>query len=197
MEGRRFEEDLRRLREAFESYVPPGARPVLLLLAGPPGVGKSHLAGELARRAPFAVVETDRMRKALFPKPSYSPQESLWVHRLAQALARLLLREGRSVISDATNILRIHRQALYRVADRATAPCGVVVLRAPEAVVRERLGRSERGYSDADWEVYRKMRRNWEPVSEERPHIAVTSDQVEAVLDFVERLRAPAPGGAG
>ena len=49
--------------------------PILVLLSGLPGTGKSYFAKELSRRLPFVIVGSDRMRKALAPNPIYDRRE--------------------------------------------------------------------------------------------------------------------------
>ena len=50
--------------------------PVLVILTGLPGSGKSHIASEICRRYPLARLESDALRKALFKRPTYSQQRA-------------------------------------------------------------------------------------------------------------------------
>lgn len=185
-ERRSFEHDLRRVREALEVDAVPAREALLIVLCGLPGTGKTTLAQRLAHRLPAAIVQTDHIRKVLFPEPDYGPGETRWVHLMARILVRLLLREGKTVIHDATNLRREHRQEVYSIAEKERAPVAVLVLEAPEEITRWRLSRAPRGHSDASWEVYERMRREWEPVRE-RPHLVVSSDEVHEALEHVER----------
>ena len=47
----------------------PVARPLLVMLVGPPGTGKSRLARRLGAALDAQVVESDRVRKQLFAEP--------------------------------------------------------------------------------------------------------------------------------
>lgn len=169
------------------------AKPVLLLLSGLPGTGKSFLARRLAEALPFVIIESDVVRKILFPQPLYTAQESHWVHRTCHALMARLLKRGVRVIYDATNLIEYHRELVYRIAQKAGARLVVVKTVASEEVVRERLrARQEeaRELSDADWRVYRRMASRQEQVS--HPHLVIdTSEDLEEavakVLRFIRR----------
>jgi predicted kinase len=156
------------------------AHPVLIVLCGLPGTGKSYLSRQLSTRLPAVVMETDFVRKTLFPAPTYTFEESKRVHRVAQALIVRYLRQGRHVISDATNLREFHREMLYHLADVAGAGLVVVRVVASQEVVRERLElrqvtRAEGDISDADFSIYQRMRRDEEPIR--RPHLVVDTSQ--------------------
>jgi predicted kinase len=157
------------------------ADPVLVMLCGLPGTGKSHLARGLAGVLPFAIVESDQVRKILFPECNYSGEESRWVHRTCHALMAKLLRKGVRVIYDATNLHERHRELVYRLAEGEEVKLLIVKAVAPEAVAHDRLQGRHEGDADggepseADWEVYRRMVRDVEPIG--RNHIVVDTSQ--------------------
>jgi predicted kinase len=168
------------------------AKPVLLLLCGLPGTGKSSLARRLADALPFVIIESDMVRKMLFPQPRYTAQESRWVHRTCHALMAKLLRRGVRVIYDATNLIEYHRELVYRIAERAGARLVVVKTVASEEVVRERLRARQEGaaeVSDADWRIYRRMDSRQEPIS--HPHLVTdtSEDLQDAVAKVLRSIR--------
>ena len=147
----------------------PG-NPRLLMLTGLPGAGKSEFARRVNARCRFLTLESDRLRKTLFPQPEYTGAEN---RRLFDACHRVMaefLRQGYPVLFDATNIRERDRAPVYDIARRYDAPLAVVVVTAPRAAVRERLRRREAeqgagGWSDAGWPVYCRMAPGWEPVT--------------------------------
>lgn len=171
--------DLRRLLSVFGRVPPPVARPALALVAGLPGTGKTTFSHKVATLLPAMHISSDRVRRALFRSPTYSAAESAIVFRRAHELAELLLRQGTPVVFDATSLQDWQREPLYAIAGRTGAPLLIVWMDAPEDVVRERLAARRRqrpgGESDADWQVYEKMRPDVEPVL--RPHLVVDSSQ--------------------
>jgi hypothetical protein len=169
------------------------AYPVLIMMSGLPGSGKSYLSQRLAQQLPAVVVESDRVRKVLFPQPTYSGQESTVVHRTCQEVMRRLLRKGVRVVFDATNLVEFQREILYNLADRSSARLLVVRTVAPEQVVQERLERrkdSIEGASDADWRVYRRMSKREQKIR--RTHLCIDTshdidDAVRKVMRAVRR----------
>ena len=168
------------------------AYPVLLMLSGLPGTGKSYLARKLCEKIPFVVVESDFVRKTLFNPPTYSPRESAIVHRVCHILIDRLLKKGLRVIFDATNLSEVHREYVYRLAERNNAKLVIVQTVAPEEVVRQRLekrhsARDDHDISDADWEVYSRMKQYQQPIG--RPHIVVdTSRDLEEEIQKILRV---------
>ncbi|MBI4786107.1 MAG: ATP-binding protein [Chloroflexi bacterium] len=180
MEGRSFADDLRTIFAALPKTDATTANPVLIVICGLPGVGKSFLAHALVERLPAVIVESDFVRKTLFPKPTYSGLESTWVHRIAHVVMERLLKSGRRVIYDATNLYEWHRAKSYQLADRANAKLIVVQIVAPEALIRERLtkrfeSRDPGDLSDATWQVYEHLRRTAEPIR--HPHLVVDTSR--------------------
>jgi len=169
------------------------ADPVLIMLSGLPGTGKSHLARRLVEILPFVVIESDQVRKILFPQAQYTGEESYWVHRTCHALMVKLLRKGVRVIYDATNLQERHRELVYRLADREGVKLIIVKTVIADEVASERLrGRHDRGrddhdISDADGKVYKRMARRAEPIG--RNHVVVdTSKDLNPAITKLLRL---------
>ena len=168
------------MRGALGVLPQPAARPVLLVLSGLPGTGKSTLARLLAERLPACVVASDALRRILFTHPTYTGEESRLLFDLSHRLCAELLRGGRNVVFDATNLKEGHRDELYQIASAARSRLLLVRLIASDAVVAARLahrasaaGISGVDQSEAGWLVYQRMRAEEEPIR--RPHVAVDS----------------------
>src|SRR5829696_8788583 len=96
-------------------------RPVLVLLVGAPGAGKSRLARRLASELDAQVVESDRVRKQLFAEPRYTGGEHAAVYGWCHTVLRSGLVCGRSVIFDATNLEERIRRRVYDIATACNA----------------------------------------------------------------------------
>jgi predicted kinase len=183
--------DVRRLAGSLGKLPQPVVSPTFIAVSGLPGTGKSYFCTKLAERLPFVVLESDVLRKTLFPSPSYSPQESARLFRALHRLIEGLLKKGVSLILDATNLSERNRERLYNIADRLDVKLVLVRVEAPPQVVYQRLkarvgGANAQGKSDADWSVYQKMRPAVDRIS--RNHYAVdTSRDITPVLDKIVR----------
>jgi len=181
--------DVERLMAGLSQLPEPVVRPALVVISGLPGTGKSYFGQRLARRWPFVVLESDALRRTLYPSPDYSPQESWRLFKAVHLLIEQLLEKGVSVILDATNLAERHREYLYSIAERRDVRLVLVRVEAPPEVVRQRLKarvETAQANSEADWGVYRKMRPSLERIS--RKHYAVdTSRDITPVLDKIIR----------
>src|SRR5580704_17814957 len=96
----------------------PVARPLLVMLVGPPGTGKSRLARRLGVDLNAQVVESDRVRKQLFAEPRYTGGEHAAVYGWCHTVLRSALVVGRCVIFDATNLEERARRKVYDIAEQ-------------------------------------------------------------------------------
>jgi predicted kinase len=150
-------------REIATVPATPHGRPVLVVVMGLPGVGKSHCARLLCARLGAAHVASDELRTKLFIAASYADEENRAVFAAAGALVDTLLREGHRVVLDATNLLARNRAAVVGAAHRNDVPVVYIRVSAPEAEIRARLARRARArtdgdHSDADERVFERMR---------------------------------------
>lgn len=182
--------DVQRLLDHLAPSLPlPVVRPGLVIVSGLPGTGKSYISRQLAQRIPLAVVESDAMRKALVPAPRHTAEESARLFAAIHGLIDALLAENIPVLLDATTLLEAHREPLYEIAERRKAWVALVLTAAPSEVVRRRLDNRPRqahrdDSSEADWNVYERMRYAQEPTS--RPHYRVdTTRDITPILDRI------------
>lgn len=197
-----LEEDMRRLESTLGEPPPPQSRPALVMVSGLPGTGKSRFSRELARSYPLIHLNSDSLRKALFPRPTHSADESGRLFAAIHALIERLLARKLSVLLDATSLKEMYRRPVYEIAERAGAALVIVQTEAPPDVVRQRLAARPHGddpedTSEATIYVYDRMRREAEPI--ERPHIRVdTSGDIEQALrQVIGELESVREGLAG
>lgn len=146
----------------------------LVLVGGPPGTGKTTLAGDIADDLGMVVLSSDRLRKemagldplasaaASFGHGLYAPE---WTERtyaeLLDRAARLLAR-GESVVLDASWSDPSRRRAAEELAERSVA--ALVSLRCSlDPKTADSRIRARRGISDADVAVATAMRRSETP----------------------------------
>src|SRR4051812_38861789 len=93
----------------------------LVVMVGAPGSGKSYLAVQLAEALGARLIQTDVVRKQLFPTPKYLPSEAAAVYAHCHDRIREGLAEGARVVFDGTNLWERRRRTLYTLADDAHA----------------------------------------------------------------------------
>ncbi|MBI4288110.1 MAG: ATP-binding protein [Chloroflexi bacterium] len=183
--------DVEKLKEALGPLPEPAVQPAFIVVSGLPGSGKSHFSRRLADRLPCIVLESDVLRQRLFGTPTYSAEESARLFRAVHSLIEDLLAGGVSVILDATNVSERNREVLYHIAEKLKARLILVRVEAPVDVIKERLearavGLSPEDHSQADWQVYRKMKSSVDRMS--RRHFAAdTSRDITPVIDKILR----------
>jgi len=183
--------DVKRLTESLGEFPESVVKPTFIAVSGLPGTGKTYFCSKLAERLPFVILESDALRKTLFPSPDYNPEESARLFRALHLLIERLLKKGISLILDATNLSERYRERLYNIADRLDVRLILVRVEAPPQVVYERLksrvgGTNSENKSDADWGVYQRMKSTVQKIR--RNHYAVdTSRDITPVLDKIVR----------
>ena len=93
MEGVQLASDVQRLTESLGELPELVTEPVFIAVSGLPGTGKSYFCSKLTERLLFIILESDALRKALFPSPSYSPQESSRLFGAVRLLIERLLKK--------------------------------------------------------------------------------------------------------
>ncbi len=164
-------------------------RPALVVLVGLPASGKSRVAGELRERTGAVVLESDALRRTLFPQRTYSARESQQLFAAIHAAIDDLLSEGATVVLDATNLAEAERAPLRDMAARWDARLVFVRATAPDSLIRRRLANrsvDDVDGSEADVDVYERMRSRIEELRQPH-HIVDTSQEIGPALAVVAK----------
>ncbi|MEE9594323.1 MAG: AAA family ATPase [Candidatus Hydrothermarchaeales archaeon] len=152
---------------------------MLVLITGLPGTGKSTVANHLARRINARILRTDEVRKRLFAKPKYTEEEKEIVYKGLFLIAENLLRVKSNVVLDGTFYKRSLRKQIYRTATSTRSKLIIVECMASEEAIERRLRRRKKrkrgGLSDADEEVYHKIKKEYESIESE--HIVLDTSR--------------------
>jgi uncharacterized protein len=157
---------------------------VLVAMSGLPGTGKSYVSQTLARSLQAVVVESDRVRKTLFPQPNYGATENAITHGACRRLISSILLAGHCAIYDATNLIEFQRRTIYALVRACRARLIVVQTTASQEQVLQRLELRKRvpaGSSDADWDVYVRLAASQEPIAREHVSLDTTRDLSDAL----------------
>jgi predicted kinase len=152
---------------------------LIVLFCGLPGVGKTSLANELAPLINAIVLSTDKIRKEVISKPTYTKEEKRLIYDVMLLVARYLHDAAAiNCILDATfNTEKSRRTAIEKLVNVSSDQIYIVECICPEDVVITRLKARKGDYSDADIDIYRKMKQLYEPVKEMEKHIVIDTSQ--------------------
>lgn len=162
--------------------------PYLVVVCGLPGVGKTTVSEHAADALGGRLLRTDVIRKELFPDPDYTPEEREAVYDELFDRAKVALRQRRSAVLDGTFKYREHRGDARRAAQELGVPLSLVKVACDEDVVRERIRARTGDASDADFEIHKQYRKEFEPIAgpfarvDNSGRLDETMQQVEALL---------------
>ena len=176
---------LRAMRYFYLShqYATGGYLPVMVLISGLSGTGKSSVAAGLAGVTGLVSLNSDVIRREIFGpahlleeakegdpaeygKGIYSEETTKKTYAELIGRGRVLLEGGRPVILDATFASDGFRDDARQAAKEAGAEFFIVECTAGEDIIKERLyKRAARGgsVSEATWEIYLEQKKRFEP----------------------------------
>jgi aminoglycoside phosphotransferase family enzyme/predicted kinase len=194
--------DVRRYVHHGLGFARGNQRPLLIVVGGLPGTGKTTLARGLADAVGAQVRCADEVRKRLaglgpgvhidsaLDSGLYGSDMNERVYRSLLEFAKTALNLGRSIVLDATFRRPANREAVHSLAVRSGARFLMVECEAPNEVVEKRLRGREINpddWSDATVETYRALRKNHSrsaglsqpelmPLSTDRPLLELVDD---------------------
>jgi hypothetical protein len=183
----------RRFMDLAYGYAGRFTRPTLWIIRGLPASGKSTVAAGLATALDIAVFSSDPVRKELFGLKAhtsrivsygtdiYSAEATALTYGQLLLKAQEEIKQGRSVVLDATFGSGHWRKEAARLAADSDANLCVVECIAPVKILRKRLAERMAGdsISDAREEHLERIRAAFEPIKapDEAPPLRVRTDQ--------------------
>ncbi|MGI9550231.1 MAG: AAA family ATPase [Aurantibacter sp.] len=151
---------------------------MVILVLGLPGSGKSYFASRLAEMIQADYVNSDRLRKELFSKRTYSDLEKTKVYNAMLGKMEEAVAKKKNVVVDTT----FHKKETRELFKKKTEErMYFIEVWADENITRERLKKS-RPYSEADFEIYRIIREQWQPLAEPRLVLESTNENIDDML---------------
>lgn len=123
-------------------------KPLLILLYGFPGAGKTYFARQLCDHLQAAHVHGDRIRSELFEEPRYDREENDVISHLMDYMTEAFLNADMSVVYD-TNAMRLaQRRQLRDMARKAHAQTVLVWFQVDLETAYVRAAKRDRRKSD-------------------------------------------------
>ena len=165
---------------------------MLLILCGLPGTGKSSLSKKLATKFKATHLNSDVIRKELFKERTYSEEEKEQVYAKLFELAELELIKENNVILDGTFYRDFYRKKIVSLAKKLKILFYFIECTLPSSVVRERIFARKNNASEADFKVYQKLKRDFEPVRQIHLSLDMSQnfkDQFEKIQEFIAKTQ--------
>jgi hypothetical protein len=138
-------------------------------------VGKTIISKELAKLTKWAVLSTDKIRKELFPNPTYSTEEKRLIYDVLILIAKHLHQSGANCILDGTFNTTYSREEVKKKLNLSSQQICIVECSCPEDIVIARIKNRKDDYSDANAYIYTSMKATYQSIEEE--HIVVDTSK--------------------
>ena len=163
---------------------------MLILVCGLQGTGKTTVAKRIAEDTKSVLLSTDMIRKGILEEPGYTEKEREMIYNLLFEMAEKLLSSGNSVVLDGTFYRKKLRDRVKKIAKKAKSDFHMVEVKCSEEIIRKRMKerKKEETGSDADFEVYRKAKKQFEPIREKHVVIRTEKGDWGPVEEFLKTI---------
>lgn len=92
--------------------------PIVILVVGTPGVGKSFFAKRFAETFNAPIINNDKIRYTLFSTHTYSKNENVMVDQVARLILDEVFIAGKPIVIDGGHNTRTSREAISQLASQ-------------------------------------------------------------------------------
>lgn len=149
---------------------------MLIIVSGLPGTGKTSLALALSARLSAEHFNTDMIRDEMQKRGQYDKETKKVIYEELCRRVQGALENGKTVVIDATFYQEEFRLVFLKLAETQKVALHWIELEAAPAVIRQRVSK-KRAYSEADFAVYQKIKKAYEPLT--IPHLVLPSGRKE------------------
>ena len=153
---------------------------MIVIVFGLPGSGKSYFASRFASTINAVYISSDKLRMKMLDKRTYSSTEKLSVYNEMLAQMREVGKQNKNLVLDATFYKSDIRKKFLEETEENGNIIFIEVI-ADESLIRRRL-KEEREDSEADFKVYKDVKKEWEPLYEDHLILQSTNDNIGEML---------------
>ncbi|HET7630390.1 MAG TPA: ATP-binding protein, partial [Candidatus Saccharimonadales bacterium] len=180
-------------------------KPLMIVMTGLPGSGKSFFADQFAETFKAPLVSTDKLRQTVTPSASFSREENRVVSQLALDQLGQLLKTGKTVIIDGAADNRSERAELSRMAKASGYRQLIIWVQVDEASALHRSVQPNKRskHYDADKtpltpELFERAKKRFMPPLKNDNFLVISgkhtyATQAKIVLKKIVEPRPPAP----
>ncbi|MDW3649829.1 MAG: AAA family ATPase [Bacteroidia bacterium] len=154
---------------------------MIIVVFGLPGSGKSYFAQHLARLLNAAYLSSDRIRREILEIRSYEASEKHRVYKEMFNRIPFALEHSKYVILDASFSQKSTRKLLENISMQLGQEVSYIEIKADEEIIRERVAK-KRPFSEADFAVYEKVKKLFDPLTEEHLILESKRDNLQEML---------------
>jgi len=170
--------------------------PVLILVCGYLGTGKTTTARKLARLLQIPRASIDEILLRVFSKLSnfkkdqpFNKDEIAANYRIFELLADYLLSASSSLILDGSFATRRQRDRLIMIAKRRHAKSFILQVSCPDKIARERAIKRFRLGQGVGWNAHLAYKRRFEPIKGNFFSVDTSRPVSSQLLSFIKKNR--------
>ncbi|HEX8390631.1 MAG TPA: ATP-binding protein, partial [Candidatus Saccharimonadales bacterium] len=177
------------------------SRPLIVMVIGLPGAGKSFFARRFADMFGAPLVSADWIRHTVAPESRYDTAEDELVHALAQQEIAQLIKTGKTIIVDGGVDTRANRQAIEQMAAKPGYGRLVVWVQTdePTSMTRSRRRSSKREGDELnapmDQDAFSRAKEQFSVPARGEPFIVVSGKHTYATQARIVLKHLVAPAG--
>lgn len=157
--------------------------PIIVIMMGLPGSGKTYFAQHLARVLNAEHISSDQIRNEHQLRGCYGRSDKLAVYHAMMKQAEAVLGGGQSVVLDATFHLGIFRRLIEGWAAQKGYSLRYIEIFANDLTTRQRTNQ-HRSDSQADYRVYRQLKREAEPLEQAHLRLDSSDEDIDKMLQL-------------
>ena len=155
---------------------------MVVIVFGLPGSGKSYFAERLAEKLNGRYISSDKVRKEIFDKPTYSLEEKVEVYKKLLEIAYDHAHAKSHLVIDGTFYSKDIKNNFIKMAEDLNLTLYWIEVWAEEEIIKKRVAEN-RKYSDADYKIYELIKSQYEPfIKSDHLRLKSTNSNIDEML---------------